>query len=292
MAYIALLASVALAAGSNVFIKLYQKKVDDKSVGDCVYFIIMIIVACLYFAFLAGFDLRLNLITALCSLVLAVISFLVNFFLLKAYKYTDMINVSVASSGGGIVIPALMGMIFLGDDINIKIISGIFFAVLSVVIPYFGSEKTGKNSLKGFLMCVMIFIAYGAAGAFGKIYTMIPGIISDSVYCFYANVFMTPFVLYLARKGTTFKETFNKAKTYPKIVFLIPVFVCLVANSSTYIAIFVNRNMDITVYSILNSALRTIIVSVFAFLFFKEKFTKEKTASMILAILASILTVV
>ena len=50
--------------------------------------------------------------------------------------------------------------------------------------------------------------------------------------------------------------------------------------------------MDITVYSILNSALRTIIVSVFAFLFFKEKFTKEKTASMILAILASILTVV
>ena len=89
MAYIGLLASVIFAAGSNVFIKLYQKKVDDKSVSDCVYFIITIIVACSYFAFLAGFDLRLNFITAVCSFILAIISFFVSFFLLKAYKYTD-----------------------------------------------------------------------------------------------------------------------------------------------------------------------------------------------------------
>lgn len=144
MVWLVLILVAAFGAGEKAFVKAFQKNVEDEKLRDSSFFILTIIVACTLFAILSGFDLRLNMITALFSLSLAFFAFAISIVILRAYAYTDMVSISVSVSGGGIVIPALYGITFLNEEINIKIVLGMIFAVFAVLVPYFFGKSDKK----------------------------------------------------------------------------------------------------------------------------------------------------
>ena len=131
-----------------------------------------------------------------------------------------------------------------------------------------------------------MFMFSGCGQLVVKLYSAAEGVMDNSVFCFYTNVVLIPFVFLILKRKTSVKTVFKNIFKVDLKTILMLATALLLANLCTIIEMIVIGKVDLVVYTILGKSLNITVMAVAASLFFKEKFTVEKLCSILLLILA------
>lgn len=244
--------------------------------------------AMFFFASMAGFHLSINLRTFVYAAVLALLSIASNVLSLNAMERMDVATVGVFSGAGAMVFPFLFGILFLNEKVSVfKVIS--FFLLLFVVAkPMFCKKQEEKGNWKGYLFCLCLFFQCGVSAMFGKIYAMAQNVAPNQVLCFWANVLMLPFVLFLI--FSTERYSFiHSAKQLKWTAYLFAVLSIVVSNGSTLLELFILKSVNITLYTLLKNPILLILTAFLSRICYREKITGETALNIGLSIVALIL---
>lgn len=289
MVYILFLISSITSVISVAFCKLYRKPIKDDNFADTLYYAINVPVAILYFALMCGFNFKVNVITAIFSLAFSLLCYGGVFFQIRALKDTSLVNVSLFSSGGSIIISAIAGVLLFDENILPKSLLGLLFALASIVVPCFTSKNKGTN-LKGILFCLLLFVNSGLVRVIMKMYQTTPGCMSENIFCLYTNIFLAPFVVLMHRKNFFDKSTYPKLVKYKKSALIVAASVVL-SNVSTLLSMIIVGKVDLFFSSVFGPPLAICTNFLFDTVVFKEKVKKESIISIVFAITSMILMV-
>lgn len=267
---------------SNSFIKIYRKSIDDTNTKDNFYYILMIVVALLFFGSLSGFNLSVTPITLAFAFVYALISYLSVTFNMRALEHAELITVSVFSTSGAILWNSLWGILFFGENLTSNKVIGIIATLSAVLCPYFAEKKTNKKSSKGLIYCFIMFLLSGCGQLTVKFYSVAGGTSPQSVFCFYTNVILIPFILLIIRKNFSAKSFVSGiSKISRKTVFIL-VAALLISQAVNFSGMFLIKNVEFIIYSLTEKSLGIIAAAIVSKLLFKEKITITKLVSIIL----------
>lgn len=275
---------------STAFMKTYRQSVSGNKLGDGLYYTVNIFGALLFFAALCRFDLRVNLVTLLFAAVFACLCYLSVFLQLRALETASMVDVGLFSSGGRLILSALAGVLFFGESIGLKSVIGFLFTLASISVPYFAAKKSGVG-LKGILFCCLLALNSGAVSVLMKLYHTVPDCLNENVFCFYTNVVMIPFVLYMNRRVFFNRDSYEGVGRHlvkPAIFALAAV---LTANISTLLSMVIVGKVDLFFASVFGPPLTICINFLFDTFCFKDPVKPAKIISILLAIAAIIFTV-
>lgn len=271
-------------------IKLYRKSIQDSRLSDSLFYAVNILGALIFFASISGFNLRVNGMTLLFSAVYACVCFLSVFLTLRALENTSMVNVSLFSSAGALIISSLAGVLLFREQVGVKRFVGLVLTLLSISVPYFAAKKSGSG-LKGILYCCLIALNSGASNIVMKLFHTVPGCLEEGVFCFYTNVLMIPFVLYRHRQVFFKRESaryFGKALQKPVLTAAAAV---LLGYIGTVLSMYLVGKVDLLFASAFGPPLTICFNFLFDTLYFREPIKRDKIISMILAIGAIIFLV-
>lgn len=286
MIYTLLLISAASTALSNSLIKLYRRRIDDENVKDSLYYILMIAVALVFFGILSGFDLRVNLLTLLFASAYALVAYTTVTLNMRAIEKAELLTLTIFSNAGSVLWSTLWGTVLFGEPLGPGRIVGIVSVLAAIVLPFVLEHRRGNAGLKGLGYCFLVFMFSGCGQLVVKLYSAAEGVMDNSVFCFYTNVVLIPFVFLILKRKSSVKAVFKSILKVDKITFIVLASALLLANLCTIIGMIVIGKVDLVVYTILGNSLNITVMAVAASLFFKERFTLEKLASILLLILA------
>ena len=92
MVYFLFVLMTLFGALPSIFMKMYFKSEEDNDIKKSVYYVIMIVVALILFAILAGFNLSVNLVNCIFACIFAILSYLSTSFNIKAVENTDVVK--------------------------------------------------------------------------------------------------------------------------------------------------------------------------------------------------------
>ena len=286
MNYLLFTISALSAALSSAFIKLYRKRIDDTEVKDNLYYISMILVALLFFGISSGFRLVPNLPTLIFAVVYALIVYISSTLNMNAIEYAELVTVSIFSNSGTILWSALWGTVFFKEALTLNRILGLLAILGAIALPYLTEKKTDKGNLKGLFYCLGIFFVNGLSNLVLKIYATSENVKDESVFFFYTNLILIPFILLIIAKRSSLKKVFKNISRVDKTSLLFVVLGMAFCAVISIVGIFLISTVDLVVYSVAEKALSTIAVAIVSFIFFKEKFTPTKIISFLLLISA------
>ena len=290
MIYLLLIINAFISESPNIFIKLLQDRIQNDGIRKSVYYTVTIVVALTYYAIISGFNLKINLITIAFSAILAADSYFSMHFQLKAVENTDLVNVALFSNAGSIIWPVVFGFVFLDEKIDFKTVLGFILVFISVFIPYMKGRKE-RGTLKGIIYCVILFITMGSFTIIIKLYSLTPTVLSESVMCFYTNVFMIPMTLILIRKQMPLKQAFQTIAVMPKKNIFPAVLAVICSNTATILSMIIVGQMKISEYSILKTSIGIVAISILAWLIFEERITLTRVVCIALSVSAIVLIV-
>lgn len=289
MNYLLFTISALSAALSTVFIKLYRKRIDNTEVKDNLYYFSMIFVALLFFGISSGFNLIPNLATLIFAAIYAVIVYISSTLNMNAIEHAELVTVSIFSNSGTILWSALWGTAFFKEPLTINRILGLLAILCAIMLPYLTEKKKDKGSLKGLFYCFGIFVVNGLSQLVLKIYSTNENVKDESIFLFYTNVILIPFILLIIAKKSSVKKVFKNIASADKTSLLFVALGMVFSSIISIIGMFLIGTVDLVVYSVAEKALATIAVAIVSFIFFKERFTPTKIVSFLLLILAVVL---
>lgn len=289
MGYLLLLINVAIYGVGTVLKKKFSE--DTKSIPAAldVYMFFIFPIALLFYFVMAKGDVPLNLPTFLFALVFAVISLCATWFGMAAYRYTDLVYITVFNGAGGTVIPFLFELIFLQESFGVWKILSILLRIAAICVPLVWKRKEEKRTTKsGMIVCCILFLISGAAGVISKMYGLHPNVFSDNSFCFWTNVFILPFALAKVLRKTGIRTILKESRKIKGIDYLCVVISMLLSNAGTLLMLQALRLISATVYSVLNSSLTMLVTALLSMLWYKEKLTGESMLSILFSVLAII----
>lgn len=286
MIYTLLLISAASSAVSNSLIKLYRRRIDDERVKDSFYYILMIAVALPFFGILSGFDLRVNLITLLFSSAYALVAYITVTLNMHAIEKAELLTLSIFSNAGSVLWSTLWGTVLFKEPLGFGRTIGIVSVLTAIVLPFVFERRRGGVGFRGLCCCFLVFIFSGCGQLVVKLYSLADGVMDNSVFCFYTNIVLIPFVFLILKRKTSVKAVFKNILRVDIKTVLMLAAALLFANMCTIIEMIVIGKVDLVVYTILGKSLNITVMAVAASLLFRERFTTEKLASILLLILA------
>ena len=246
--------------------------------------------------------------TFLIGIAIAVLSFLQIFTSVQVLKIGDMSLYSVFLEIGNILFPSLTGMIIYKESVSVIKIIAIVIMIVAVVFSGIG-VKTGKISLKAFILYILCMILNGLLGTFFTIHQNHPElsaspILKDGIYSvdndmlmmwlgittvLVSTVLLVAFIIIKRKEGKSIKETFNvKSLLW---LLLIPVFYGLCNGIGNYfIAISTEPSAlgSSIAFPIVDGGVIALSTLVGVFLY-KEKLSLNKIISISLVIVSCIL---
>jgi len=253
-----------------------------------VYMLVVSLIAMVFFASMAGWDLRINGLTFVYAVLLAVLSILANLMLLKAMDYADIVTISVYASAGAIVIPFLFGVLFFKEEVSICKIISFFLLLLIVILPLLKREGKERMNFFGYFYSMMLFLEAGGSVMLIKFYSRAESVMNNNVLCFWANVLMLPFVLVMALK-TERHSLLYSIKQLSRSTYAVAALSVVVSNASTLLSMYVVGKINLTVYTLLQNPLSLILTALCSWLFFKEKINRQVAFNIVVSMIALLL---
>lgn len=286
MIYTLLLISAASSALSNSLIKLYRRRIDDQNVKDSLYYTLMIAVALVFFSILSGFDLRVNLVTLLFASVYALVAYVSVTINMRAIEKAELLTLSIFSNAGSVMWSTIWGTVLFKEPLDFGRGIGIASVLAAIILPFLFERRRGAAGFRGLGYCLLMFLISGCGQLVVKLYSLSDSVMENSVFCFYTNVVLIPFVFLILKRKNSVKAVFKNMLRVDLKTVLMLASGLLLANFCTIIEMLVIGKVDLVVYTILGKSLNITVMAVAASIFFKEKFTTEKLASILLLILA------
>ena len=281
--YIFILIIFVATVGSRIFGKLCSNIISTSSVSSyALYQIASGTVACIFFFISGGFRLQINLVTAIYSLIFALIV-AVSVLSILAYKVVNVSMVTILSSTTTIIGTSLLGALVFKESLEFTTVIRILIMLVAVVFTFLDMQrnravmgKRGKITKIGIfilaLAMLITLLSNAASTIITKFYALDIRVVDKNSFFFFTNVFLIILAaIALAVDGIINREHFKAAMTMlkpKKLITLSGNTVC--SNVVSLIGVPLLALIDISVYTPIMSALG-IISGVVASLLFREK---------------------
>lgn len=127
-----------------------------------------------------------------------------------------------------------------------------------------------------------MFLLSGYGQLAVKFYSVADGTSPQSVFCFYTNVILIPFIVLIIKKNFSAKGFVSGiSKISRKTVFIL-VAALLISQAVNFSGMFLIKNVEFIIYSLTEKSLGIIATAIDSKLLFKEKITITKLVSIIL----------
>jgi len=290
MAYILLF----LTPITNAFLKVPQKKFQERTMGIDSGVNIYLMLNCLFglafFAALAGGNIKPNTATLLFAVVFSGNCILSNVVNLLALQKTNIASIAVFAGAGSIVVPTIFGTFFLNEHTSVCKWIAVLLLLIVISMPLFNKNQHKKTGIHGYIYCLLLFIDGGLSTIICKLYALNPNVMGNDVFCFWTNVLIIPFAIIMVLKSGGFGIFLSDAKSLSKKTYFYAISALLFGNMLTLSSMYILKYINTVVYTILTSSLSLPSVALFSRIFFKEKITANIIVSIILSIVAIILS--
>ena len=199
--YVFLFISVVLLAGNFSTGKIYQiKEGSSNHAGFLNAFYTSIFTAALILV-INGMKLEITLFSLIMAVLQTFFSTSYTIIGLKIMKYEKMALYIVFLMTGGMIIPYIWGLLFLGEAFSVLRTIGLIVIAVAVVITNGGISKT---IIKVMLMCVAAFILNGFVSVVSKEHQISANAVSTNSFIILGNLtklIIMPIILLIEGKG-------------------------------------------------------------------------------------------
>lgn len=236
-----------------------------------------------------GFRINMNWATFLFSLIYASIVILSLIITLVALSRISISFSGIISTAGSVIIPSMVGFLFLGEDISYRLILSMLLLLFAVFLPCRSFKNDGrKNSIS---VCIALFLITGASIILNKLYTLTPGVCDTRSYFVMTNLLIIVFcaaVVLLYKKRHS--ETKNILKLFSKKQVGNIAARTLFSNIASVISVILLARMNISVYTIISSSVGILSGAILSKFIFKEYMPRENWISVFLVIFSIIVS--
>lgn len=181
-------------AGQFVFMKLYQAKVGGTPVLNFTFSAIAAVMSCFLFLCIGAFDIHVSVFTVCMALGMSFACTLNSVLGIFAVSYGKLSIFTMSMMLGGMLLPFLYGLLFLGEPVTVWRIVGCILLVAALIFTAL-SDSNGKKKNKLFFygLCVLVFISNGAVSIISKCHQISEFASGTIDYCVMTYAFMFGF---------------------------------------------------------------------------------------------------
>lgn len=284
------LLNMLLGFSGSVLGKRFQLGFNSTFLNFMSYNLLNALFASVYFFIANGFSVSSNSITFLFSVLYGGTIIIGLTLGIKVLEHVSMTTSALSSSSGGILLPALFGIIVLSEPLSLRLVLSLLLILLAVILPARSMNLSlGKN---GLWFCLALFLQSGASTIIQKVYTLTPGVLSSYSFFLMTNLVIAAFCA-AAIAVCLFKQPQNARNIlmpFSKGQVGIIAARTLIANISSVITIFILSRMNASVYTVISSSFGMITTAIVSRFVYKEPFPRENKIAVALSIAASIIS--
>ncbi|MBC8544526.1 EamA family transporter [Bianquea renquensis] len=292
MEVLAVIGTVVCYSLQNIFVKDYQNRCGVGIVQSLWFMAVKSLFTIILFWALNRFTLHVTGPTALFSFLFSVSAIFSDWGLIAAMELGKMAMVSMYSLIGSALIPFFYGACFLGEDLSIVKVVAIVLMCLSFVPSVYGSKNNGtalskKARIRFIALCIICFVGNGfcalvlklnqiAVGASGANDFMILMALMTLPICLVALLLMKrqkPWIPAQARTGRSVGCALG---------------LCVFNGTASVLSMFAAKTLPSSIQFPIISGGQLILISLWGWIFFKEKITKQEALGILLALAAMI----
>lgn len=176
MPYLYISIAVVLVGFQFNLNKLFQKNYDSRFTILMPYISGLGFFAMLFFLCLNGFSLQFNLFTFFMALAMSVFISIMHILAVVIMKHGKVSVFSTFLMLGSMLLPFIIGVIFLNENLTVARIIGFIILVISLFIPVIEKIKLDKTKQSKwfFALCAIAFTVNGAATTISKLHQINP----------------------------------------------------------------------------------------------------------------------
>ena len=301
MEYLYVLFTVFGIGGLFVLTKVYQTKYGNGAKSLLTFSIWYGVGGFLFAFFVNGCKIDFALITLLLSFVVAATIGFDNVAGVVAFKYCKMSLYTTFIMAGGMVIPSVVGVVFLQETMSIWRILGLVAVMIALIVPVL--EKTGEKTNKmGLLLCVAVFVSNGLNNVASKLHQINENALSTQDFLIWVNIwyftialiFVFAYWAIVSKKQK--KETVIHEKPIEKwkkilLPILLVLITAIVSATGQFFNLFAAKTVDASLLYPLITGGSMVLTAICGRIFFKEKITKYNAISLCIAVVSTVLFV-
>ena len=281
MSYALLIISAILIAANFITNKVYQKNegatVESSlkfNVLSALFTVIIFLIINKFQIEFNGFSFLMSFITTCCCVAYTIIGF-------KIIKEGQVALYTFFLMTGGMLVPYLLGVLFLNEQITFLRILGLIIITISVFLVNPGIGKTGGKTV---LMCISVFFLNGFVSVFSKLHQIYPMAISSSGFVLLGGIikFLCCYILYYFIAPKRKKDTAKTVKSYKRAAVVIAFVSAFISGVSYLFQLMGAKEIDATVLYPIITGGSIFFTTVAGWMFLKEKPTKKMVFSVIM----------
>ena len=282
--YALLLIADILLAVIFVFNKLYQKREGNSLLSGLRFNIFVgLFITATFFA-VNGFQLHMTSFSFLMVLGMSVFDTSYSLVGFKILKSGSIALYSMFVMAGGMILPYLWGLLFLGEPFSWLRTFGLLILIAAIIFSNIG-DKHNKTNVKMLLLCVLVFVLNGFVSVFSKLHQIetVQPTISAIEFTMFSGMFklVMSLVAYGIIKLVMHKKQTREDRT-PNFKFLIPITLATAVSAGISYALQLMgaSNLPATVLYPLITGGSMIFTAIAGILCFKEKLSKKMIVSL------------
>ena len=309
MSYALIVCYSLVFTASMAFAKKFNAKAPSGTLGLLIYVMVSSAAAVLFNAVISGFQVSMNLVSLPYILSFALVAVCGTVCQLVSMRYINLILISIFSSTGGLLIPTLLGWIFLREEIRWNIAVALVLALVAILLPvrYLrsskdSSEKSSEKSSHGktsmglvILLAVGLMLGEGLGSFVSKLFALEVEKCSDTSYCLFVNAFMVGIVVVILLGGLLFRRfsriTKEAVATFPYKRSLWIVLATVASNVSTLLMLLILKDIPVSLYTVLQCSMNLVFLLLTSRCIFRETITRVQVVGAVLSAAASIMCV-
>lgn len=291
--YLMLLLYCVLNIGGTVLMKVFQKSTSPGIFYLIMYNIINGLFACAFFFVSAGFEISLNLPTVVYAVVYALVICINLSAQILAFSKVSVSVVTIVSMAGGILFPAIFGIIWFDETITWRLVLSSVLIIAASVLPFVADkqEKVEKKrfSLATVLICFLMSVLAGVSTILIKLYAVDTSVCDSTSMFFLTNVAIVAIcfvalVIYMIKNRD--KSIKSIVCAFSPLQLFTIVSKTAVVNLASIAQVKVLAEMSTSTFSVLGSSICLVGTGLASWLIFREKQGKGTILALICAIAA------
>ena len=289
MGYLLSIVTSAVGSFTTMFSKAYMNGTRHIKTGLDIYMLFVYPLITVYYFILAGGNVPLNWPTFWFATVYAIIALITNSLNLVAFNHATIVYITVFG-GAAMLLPFLYELIFTDVRFSVFQYLAVGLRIVTICLPLLSAKKEESISKKGFLLCFLLFLFSGLSSIVTRMFSTHPNVMSDGSYFFWINVMILPFAFLKVFTKTSPKQLWSDFRQVKLRYFFFVLIALVINNAITFISIELVRQITSTVYSILSGTVRILVMGFLSVVVYKEKLTYQAGISLLLSLVAMILS--
>lgn len=274
----------------SLFCKMFSEKYESGSASltSTVFSIVYGAFAGVVTLAIAGLRFAPSQATLLCGVANAIMLLVYNTAMIQASRAGSYSFQMICSLFGGIVLPLLHGVIFLGGSLSMLQLSAIALMLVAFVLLNLKGLSLRGSSGKFLFWCAALFVSNGLYGVFMNLQQMSlgGGERNEMIILSYLGMSALYAALQLCKGRRELADGFKRIGREPLIYLLL---CCVCATAAVHLVLYVLTLVDAAVLYTIDNGGVLLLSTLYSCVLFKERLSRAQLAGVVLSVLSIVM---